>query len=368
MARGLSVYLDLLRLLAALQVAVYHCGRNSAVGLGKSPLWDWGHEAVVIFFVLSGFVIAHAAGSKDATLVRFAAGRFSRLYSVVVPCLVFTVVFDSIGWQLAAKVYESNGIPNVAQSLVARFFLSMLMLNESWVSLKFFSNGPYWSVCYEFWYYVLFAAVFYLTGRFRVTAVAIIVLLSGPQIMLLFPIWLIGVAVYRERLSLAWSRAMVWLAFLQPVPILIIYEFWDLRGKTNQIAIALHQHWGFDLGWASSCLSDYLLGISVALHLVAAKRMEQPLRTLLSRFEPLIRMGAARSFTLYLLHQPLMYLLAALCAAIADGPLPWLIVPGTLFIPMLLAPRIENQRHRLRAPVERVLKHLSPVPAVRAIC
>jgi peptidoglycan/LPS O-acetylase OafA/YrhL len=85
MTPGLSLYLDLLRVMAAVQVVVYHLGKIDAAGVGQGLLNAWGHEAVVIFFVLSGFVISHAANTSDRTFARYASSRISRLYSVVLP-------------------------------------------------------------------------------------------------------------------------------------------------------------------------------------------------------------------------------------------------------------------------------------------
>jgi peptidoglycan/LPS O-acetylase OafA/YrhL len=67
MTRGLSIYLDILRVLAALQVALYHLGWLEKVGIGQQFWNRWGHEAVVIFFVLSGFVIRYSVVAKDHT-------------------------------------------------------------------------------------------------------------------------------------------------------------------------------------------------------------------------------------------------------------------------------------------------------------
>ncbi len=40
------------------------------------------------------------------------------------------------------------------------------MLNEVWfISITSFSNVPYWSICYEMWYYVGFALIVFLPGR-----------------------------------------------------------------------------------------------------------------------------------------------------------------------------------------------------------
>src|ERR1700679_1574732 len=45
------------------------------------------HAAVIIFFVLSGYVIAHTTISKNRGAMQYAQARLTRLSSVVIPAL-----------------------------------------------------------------------------------------------------------------------------------------------------------------------------------------------------------------------------------------------------------------------------------------
>jgi peptidoglycan/LPS O-acetylase OafA/YrhL len=60
-----------------------------------------------------------------------------------------------------------------------------------------FSNVPYWSLCYEFWYYVLFAVLTFTRGRKRLLWCCAVALLIGPKILLLAPVWATGVLLQR---------------------------------------------------------------------------------------------------------------------------------------------------------------------------
>ena len=62
MSRAFSIYLDAIRFLAALLVLFYHANWIYRPGILFTSL---GHEAVVIFFVLSGFVIAYVAETRE---------------------------------------------------------------------------------------------------------------------------------------------------------------------------------------------------------------------------------------------------------------------------------------------------------------
>jgi peptidoglycan/LPS O-acetylase OafA/YrhL len=345
MTRGLSLYLDLLRVLAALQVAVFHLGWFEPVGFGAHVWNRWGHEAVVIFFVLSGFVIRHAVSTKDHTFTYYAASRLSRLYAVVIPCIVLTLLFDAVGQRLTPELYRNAGIDDTAALYTVRLLFSLFMLNESWLSVGLGSNAPYWSVCYEFWYYVLFGVYFYSAGWQRIAILAGILLVAGPHVLLLLPIWILGTLIYSAQVGQNWSRPIVWLAFAQVLAVFACHVYFDLP----QIGAALVEPIvSRNLHWSVFVISDTLLGLSFAVHLVAAKRLDQPLFRALGGMAGVIRAAAARSFTLYLIHMPLMLLLTAIGMAMGLGPSPGLIGVGTVMLPLLLAPTIENQRHRLR--------------------
>jgi peptidoglycan/LPS O-acetylase OafA/YrhL len=157
MHRGQSLYLDFLRLIAALEVFAYHlCGLPNT-GLHRAMWNDFGHDAVTIFFVLSGFVIPYAARSREPDPRGFAIARLTRIYSVAIPCLALTYVFDRIGHGVDPALYI--GLSPTGSPLL-RLGIGAVMLNETWVSVQMLSNTPYWSISYEFWYYVIFAALF----------------------------------------------------------------------------------------------------------------------------------------------------------------------------------------------------------------
>lgn len=81
----LSIYLDLIRVGAAIVVALSHAW---PVLFPHFPLPFPGHQAVIVFFVLSGFVIAYTTDRKDRTLKIYMANRLSRLWSVIIPALL----------------------------------------------------------------------------------------------------------------------------------------------------------------------------------------------------------------------------------------------------------------------------------------
>ena len=174
--------LDLVRGLSALLVMLGHLrgfifvdyGALAHPGLLQKALYfatGLGHQAVMVFFVLSGYFVG---GSVLAGLHKgsfnwrgYAAARLSRLWMVLVPALVLTLGLDWLGgrWNPAAYAGGLNASfmsgPSVAQP--AAHDVLTLVGNLGFVQTVcvpvFGSNGPLWSLANEFWYYLLFPLV-----------------------------------------------------------------------------------------------------------------------------------------------------------------------------------------------------------------
>ncbi|HEX7012651.1 MAG TPA: acyltransferase, partial [Steroidobacteraceae bacterium] len=208
MSGALSVYLDLLRFLAAVVVFLHHMPRVSEGGY--QPFATYGEDAVMLFFVLSGFVIAYVTDTKERDPGTYMASRFARLYSVAVPALILTLILDSIGRAADPTLYGSwydSDYPLV------RLIASLTFTNEIWsLNIRPFGNPPYWSISYEFWYYVFFAILMFARRWWLIALWAVFV---GPLIVLLLPVWLAGVLIYRVHdrfsvpLPVAWAMALL---------------------------------------------------------------------------------------------------------------------------------------------------------------
>ena len=90
--RSFSIYLDLVRFLAALAVVAMHFAQLGIVQAPWAPqLMLLGREAVVAFFVLSGFVIAYTTHERRPSAREYAVARCARLYSVALPILLLAL-------------------------------------------------------------------------------------------------------------------------------------------------------------------------------------------------------------------------------------------------------------------------------------
>ena len=364
-APGLSLYLELLRLLAATEVVLFHINGFALLG-GHRAAWNaFGHEAVVVFFVLSGFVIAFAAQTREKTPKAYLISRLTRIYSVAVPCLLATLLFDRIGQALMPQLYE--GLVTDGSALV-RLVLGSLFLNESWtLSAQMFSNTPYWSIAYEFWYYMIFAGLFYFRGWMRVMLTALACLVAGYKILLLFPIWALGWGVYGWSQSHKVGPVLGLALFFQPAVVLF---FDDSQGWTRQAGEWLagvmgQEAWHNGLSWSRYVLTDTLLGLSMAGHFVGAAALAPWLEKVLRPVATPVKWLTARSFTLYLLHQPAMLLAGAVLVSLGVPLLSsWTVFAATWGIVLAFAQVSELQKHRLK-PLVSWLLDLPQVLAAR---
>ena len=90
-----SLLLDVVRFGASVMVAVGHVTQRH-FSTGWSDLTTHAVESVGIFFVLSGFVIRYTTRLKYARIGEYWIDRVSRIYSVVLPAVLFTILADWI--------------------------------------------------------------------------------------------------------------------------------------------------------------------------------------------------------------------------------------------------------------------------------
>lgn len=301
-----SVYLDFLRFGAALMVLLFHVKK---LGMGSSDVLrvipDRGHDFVILFFVLSGYVIASAADRKRALGLReFALDRMARVYSVAVPLLFFcTLLALFFHYQFDPQRNWANGIDHPYLTLA----LNLAFMGQSWwLHIMPFLNEPYWSLCYEVMYYAGFGVFMFMRGWPRAVALLAVAVLAGPKVLLLLPCWLLGAAAYfwRDRWQPGRLTAVV-TAFVVPVVILLLLHKVGfaptIRGITKSWLPGSYDAVDF----SNDFLIDYTAASLAALHIFSVRYISFRWPTGLSS---MITSGAAMSFTLYLFHMPLVFL------------------------------------------------------------
>lgn len=190
-------WLDFCRFLAALIVVVTHVrgflfvqygaltnkGFMSAIFFALTKL---GQEAVIVFFVLSGYLVGGKA------IERMLAGRFdpadyaidriSRIWVPLFPALILSALISPVGDGFFVWCGNIFGLQHVLVPELG-------------------GNGPLWSLAYEIWFYILIYAVgrqvtkpgFDIISLLLMISVALVFTKLEPQYMLC---WIVGALFY----------------------------------------------------------------------------------------------------------------------------------------------------------------------------
>ncbi|MFH0350594.1 MAG: acyltransferase family protein [Chromatiales bacterium] len=362
MTAALSLYLDLVRFVAATAVLLSHFAYTRISGGEYLILRRFGADAVIVFFVLSGYVIAYVSAERERMLSEYAINRCARLYSVVFPALIATVILDQMGRALDPSLYAGWWYQD--SEPLWRFFASLLFVNELWfTSIRPFSNGPYWSLGYEFWYYVLYGAYYYGRGRIRAVLVALIALVAGPKVLVLLPAWLIGVWTYRFNRSQRVSVPIGWVLFLSPI---LIYSFIkaseiDIAARMATMAVIGPAFVMSKLKYSDEFLMNHIYAVLVALNFIGIRAISHSLDRIPPWVEQAIRYWAGLTFSIYLLHYPLLHFFAAVYGRERSEPLTQILILSSTFAAIVLIGRFtERKKHLLRRVLARIARALSP--------
>lgn len=339
-----SAYLDVVRFSAAMVVFLGHAAGKMWTGGFLWPLGVYGDTCVVVFFVLSGFVIGYVCDTKELAWQPYAVNRFARLWSVVLPALALTFIIDYAGVRLAPELYL--GQPWYAGDMpLLRYLASALMLQEFWhVDLVPGINGPFWSLSYEALYYLVFGIAFFARSRWKWLAVGVALLAGGPLIAALLPIWVLGFFSYHLTKKWRLAPALNWIAFLVGLAMLACSP------KLRQVA-----HTGFTL-LGGLVIERYIDAVGFFLNLVGAYGLCAAAKPLPARLAKAIAHIASTTFALYLFHRPLIQMFSYLGPA---DPASWqrrvLLIVGTLLLVYAATPATEWLRRWLRAHGTRIL-------------
>lgn len=311
LSRGVSGYLDLLRFGAAFVVLLSHFAYARFTDGRFSFIRDLnlGSDAVVLFFVLSGFVITFAATQKDKTAQRFTFSRLSRLWSVAIPALALTVVLDGWGMRANPDFYLNTPFYNAVGFW--EYWWRGLTFSSHWNgdTLRLGSNGPYWSLSYEAAYYIAFGILLYLRGTLRWVALGVCGLIFGLKIWLLAPAWFMGVGLYLwlSRTDVTrYSALLTGVMIGAPILFYILFQAAGLPEFLRSLTYVLVGPENFaSLGFSDEFLWNAVIGALFAIHLFGmCVRLSS--RTTAFRWQSAMKWLAGGSFSLYLVHYPVL--------------------------------------------------------------
>ena len=180
-------------------------------------------------------------------------------------------------------------------------------MNQSWLNESQLSlNVPYWSLCYEFWYYVLFGFIFFIKNiKYKFILVILVLAIVGPGIAVLFPIWLMGAGLAKYNIKFNISSKIWLLCTLIPIlTIMAIVEFkWDTSTKniiSNEFPIL------YLLRNSTKLVTDNLIGLLLFIHFATLKFAPEIFNRIMIKISPVSKYLAGFSFSLYLFHDPLL--------------------------------------------------------------
>ncbi len=359
-------HLDMVRGLAALLVLVGHVRGFVFVDyadltgpkLAFAPFYvigGLGHQAVVLFFALSGFLVGGRAMREIRqgkwNLPDYTVHRFARLWTALIPALIATALLDWIGRDLLYlngygaqywDILSSGPYPGSNPAPTLATFLGNIAFLQTITVPVFGTNGPLWSLANEFWYYFLVPfAWLALAGRNASLGVRMAAAIFALAALAFLPFVIVAMGSIWVMGALAWSLGDL----VRATP--------AERFRLLAVAIMLVCLVALAASLARPSLqTDLLLGIACAATLPCLARLGNPggiygrLSFWLSEI----------SFTLYVVHFPLIALLwFALLAPtqFAIGPAGLVVAAGLIVAALLYAAAMwwlfERNTGRVRA-------------------
>jgi peptidoglycan/LPS O-acetylase OafA/YrhL len=294
--KSFSVYLDLARFIAALLVVASHFFQHGVLGASLATLPNLGRESVMVFFVLSGFVIAYTTEQKNQTARAYVLARCARIYSVALPVLLLAFGVTALATRFGVQPAEFYPLqkPWLYIPFHLLFAGEMWNLTETppWLI-------PYWSLGYEVWYYVLFGVLYYLRGGTRLIVATAVLALVGHKLWLLLPVWMSGVYLHHWQKTHSIDQRLARVGWCLTLLLLAAFKAVGADHALRTLAIDTWPFPALRLGSADRFLADYVVCVLVFANFLCARfagfgglaRLAGPVRKL-----------AAHTFTLYLSH------------------------------------------------------------------
>jgi len=302
-----SLALDALRAIAAQMVCIGHGISFFLPELRQSGLPLPQNVGVLLFFVLSGFLISYTLLEKSRdpryTFLQFFIDRAARIYSALVPCLLLVVLVDTgTIWLIGDRVLEGGRSPTI--------FLANLLMIETYrgplehLSLLRWpiigSASPLWTLVIEWHIYLFVGALFFIGATPARATVLIPIAVIFGQIPLHYMF-----GALQEDNGLGRSLFALWLAGAYSY---VVLRSVALQSRTLGAVLAV----GSIVAYVATTrayleykpvtyplLVLFVLGVVVATQAGRIAASPWPAK--------IIRFFAGYSFTLYLIHHTLMY-------------------------------------------------------------
>jgi peptidoglycan/LPS O-acetylase OafA/YrhL len=226
-------FIDALRGIAALWVFFFHAALDGRLTTLTNilPHWfvvvlfEWGGLGVPIFFVISGFVIAHTVSGVKvdfAYLKYFSLRRFLRLtppyYFSIIVALAFALLASNVKGEIFSPGNDTFSLPRLLAHL---FYLQELFRLTNF-------NDVYWTLCLEVQFYLCFCVLLGLAQWLKDTYN-----FQYSRAFIFAPVAILS-SIFSIIIFLSNSRPNFFLPFFYQF-LLGIFAYWSWQDKLKSI-------------------------------------------------------------------------------------------------------------------------------------
>lgn len=294
-------WLDALRFIAAFMVLLSHSRNTFFPEYGALPseqhnfitmaftmFCRMGHEAVIIFFVLSGFLVGGRGFERikagTMNVKSYAIDRFSRIY----PPLFAAIIFCGISVYVTGKTYCTNFTWQNALGNI---------LNLQGICCKSVVS-PFWSLSYEVWFYIILGAiaVLLMTNKNHTKISSLLVFVAAVSVFVLglkmhyLLIWMMGAVAYIARPK----QKSRWVLILSIIGFFTGVIYYQLSKDTHAISFAIKG--------ANVEFTELFMSVMACL-MIQQMILFEPQSKIAKAVEGTIGNMAKFSYTLYLSHR-----------------------------------------------------------------
>lgn len=385
---GRFAYLDSIRGVAAFIVVLSHCSwflpetfRDAHRSLGTSlhsvsdflsfcavRFADTGRPAVMIFFALSGFVLAHSLLKKHTPYAGFVIKRLFRLWPALIAAVLGSYLlyrFIGVRQEVDSSWLQHFMRPDLDRMTLLKHLIFWGTRNS--IAL----DNPIWSLVYETRISLIFPVLFWATRHWPIKSLVIAWLASLGCVAL--RLHMIGMpiagfdqdnlreSVFSTAYFVVFFVAGICLAVKREKIILALSRLpWGLRAVLLVVALICLFKSSTEIGLMLA-VSDYLRAIG-AVALLAIVLADKTLQAALT-FRIPVWLGRV-SYSLYLVHVPIIYAVSQLRGedwSIAETTL--VVIAASLATAEVMARSIEFPFIRIGQKICRKIPHLEPAPA-----
>ena len=247
----------------------------------------------------------------------------------MIPALLITIACEVAASSLYPHYYLTVRRPFLWRDVPLQICANLTFQAQDWgYDVSPLSNGPFWSLSFECVYYAVYGLMFYGVRGSKPLCILILIL-AGPSIALMLPVWLLGCWSFDAYRKLRSSPRGIPLSSVT-LGVIIVVSI-AARVKLREALLAINEahrtawlsrmllhapghHIVFEgdrVPWLSSAsASFFVVGIATAAFTTWALLVVEPIGIDMGGLFPRgIRLLANSTFALYLMHLPLLILI-----------------------------------------------------------